>query len=164
MTDRTPTAQHTKLNGLAEYEAAMEQLLARVQRTLRIFDQHLTRSFDTPARHDLLRAFLLRSRANRIQVVLHDASNLPRDCPRLMHLLRQFSHALAIQQTQAHARRVYDPFALADERDHLHRFHYDDARALLVLDDPPATQPFVERFQELWEASEPAASGTTLGL
>ena len=71
-----------------------------------------------------------------------------------------FSHG----EPQAHAKRVYDPFALADERDHLHRFHYEDSRALLALDDPAGTQPFLDRFQELWEASGPAASATTLGL
>jgi hypothetical protein len=163
MNDSMPP-RHEKLAGMGEYDAAMERLLQRPQRTLRIFDRRLGRSFNAPVRHDLLRAFLLRNRANRIQIVLHDASNLLRDCPRLINLLRQFAHALAIHETQPHAKRVYDPFALADERDHLHRFHYDDARALLVLDDAPATQPFVERFQELWEASEPAASGTTLGL
>jgi hypothetical protein len=156
--------RHEKLTGIAEYEAALDRLLERPQRQLRVFDRQLSRSFDTPARHDLLRRFLLRSRANRIQIVLHDVSNLARDCPRLMSLMRQFSHALAIQETEAHAKRVYDPFALADERDHLHRFHYEDSRALLALDDPSSTQPLVERFQELWEASGPAATATTLGL
>jgi hypothetical protein len=155
---------HERLTGTAEYEAALDRLLARPRRTLRIFDRQLGRSFNAAARHALLRAFLLRSRANRIQIVLHDASNLVRDCPRLIDLLRHFSHAFAIQETEAHAKRVYDPFALADERDHLHRFHYEDARALLALDDPAGTQPFVDRFAELWEASSPAASGTTLGL
>jgi len=159
-----PAAQHEKLTGIVEYETALDRLLERPQRHLRIFDRQLSKSFNSPVRHDLLRGFLLRSRANRIQIVLHDASNLSRDCPRLMNLLRQFSHALVIHETQAHARRVYDPFALADERDHLHRFHYEDSRALLALDDPAGTQPFVERFQELWEASGPAASATTLGL
>jgi hypothetical protein len=155
---------HTRLTGIAEYQAALDRLLARPQRTLRIFDRQLGRSFNAAVRQDLLRSFLLRSRANRVQIILHDASNLVRDCPRLINLLRQFSHAVAIQETEAHAKRVYDPFALADERDHLHRFHYEDARALLALDDPAGTQPFIDRFAELWEASSPAASGTTLGL
>ena len=159
-----PQPHHEKLSGIAEYEAALDRLLQRPQRLLRIFDRQLSRRFDALERQGLLRSFLLRSRANRIQVVLHDASNLARDCPRLMSLLRQFSHALAIHETEPHAKGVYDPFALADDRDHLHRFHYEDSRALLALDDPAGTQPFLERFQELWEASGPAASATTLGL
>ncbi|HEU5284665.1 MAG TPA: hypothetical protein VFU53_12685 [Burkholderiales bacterium] len=155
---------HEKLSGSVEYEAALDRLLARPQRRLCLFDRQLGKGFNSAARYDLLRGFLLRDRANRIQVVLHDVSGMARDCPRMMGLLRRFPHALAIHETQPHAKAVYDPFALADERDHLHRFHYDDARALLVLDDPQATLVFVERFAELWAASEPAVFATTLGL
>jgi hypothetical protein len=162
--DDNPQPVHEKLHGAAEYEAALDRLLARPQRQLRIFDVALSRRLDTSARHDLLRTFLLRSRANRVQIVLHDASNLQRDCPRLINLLRQHPHAIAIRETEAHAKRVYDPFAVADDRDHLHRFHHEDARAVLVLDDPLATQVFLDRFAELWDASAPAASATTLGL
>jgi hypothetical protein len=162
MEDTAP--QHQHIVGIAEYEAALDRLLERPRRNLRLFDRQLAKSFNAAARSELLRAFLLRNRANRIQIVLHDASNLERDCPRLMQLLRQFSHAVAIHETEPHAKRVYDPFALCDERDHLHRFHYEASRALLALDDPVGTQLLVERFQELWEASGPAASATTLGL
>jgi hypothetical protein len=51
-----------------------------------------------------------------------------------------------------------------DDRDYVHRFHYDDSRGLLGLDDPHEARGFVQRFEELWEASAPAAAGTTLGL
>lgn len=156
--------RHEKLTGNTEYEAALDRLLERPRRHLRIFDRQLGKGFNSIARQDLLRAFLLRNRANRVQIVLHDASNLVRDCPRLMNVLRQFSHAVAIHETEAHAKRVYDPFVLADDRDHLHRFHYDDSRALLALDDPAGTQPLLDRFEELWEASAPSSSATTLGL
>ena len=78
--------------------------------------------------------------------------------------MRRFSHAVAIHETEPHAKGVYDPFAMADERDHLHRFHYDDSRALLVLDDPAGRTRLAQRFEELWAASAPAVSATTLGL
>jgi hypothetical protein len=158
------TSQHEKLVGVADYERALSRLLTRPQRVLRIFDRQLDRFIDTPANHQLLRTFLTRSRASRLHIVLHDSSTLTRDCPRLVGLLRQFAHAIAIHETEAHAKGVYDPFLVVDDRDHLHRFHYEDSRALLVLDDPPATSVFLERFAELWEASYPAVSGTTLGL
>jgi hypothetical protein len=155
---------HEKLSGTVEYEAALDRLLARPQRRLCVFDRELGKGFNSAARAELLRGFLLRDRANRMHVVVHDASGMARDCPRMITLLRRFPHAIAIHETQPHAKGVYDPFAVADERDHLHRFHYDDARALLVLDDPQATLGFVERFAELWAASEPAVFATTLGL
>jgi hypothetical protein len=37
-------------------------------------------------------------------------------------------------------------------------------RGLMAVDDPLGTHPFIERFAEIWEASSPAVSATTLGL
>jgi hypothetical protein len=155
---------HRKLEGIAQYEAAMDELLARPRRRMRIFDHHFDTAFNRSARHDALRGFLLASRANRIEIVLHDASNLARDCPRLMALLRSFSHAISIHETEPQAKGVYDPFAIADDRDYLHRFHYEAARSLLALDDPQGALTMTQRFDEIWEASAPAVSATTLGL
>ena len=156
--------QHQKLEGERAFQAAVDALLARPQHTLRIFDRQLGRDFNSTHRYELLRAFLLRSRANRLYVVLHDTSNLARDCPRLMNLVRQFSESVTIHETQPQAKAVHDPFAVADDRDFVHRFHYEHARALLALDDPQGTQGLLQRFEEIWEASIPAVSATTLGL
>ena len=156
--------QHRKLEGSREYEAALDTLLARPQRMLRLFDRHLGTGFNSSLRYDLLRSFLLRSRANRLYIVLHETAGLARDCPRMIALLRQFSDSVSIHETEPQAKGVYDPIALADERDYLHRFHYDDTRALLALDDPQGANGMLQRFHEIWEASVPAVSATTLGL
>jgi len=161
-TERPP--EQRKIDGRHEYEAALDELLARPGRRLRIFDQQLGRGYNSLHRHDALRRLLLAGRAARVQIVVHDASNLQRDCPRLVNLLRQFSHALSIHETTADAKGVYDPFAVLDERDYVHRFHYNDTRGLFAFDDPLEALSFVQRFEELWEASETAVSGTTLGL
>ena len=115
-------------------------------------------------RNDTLRRLLLASRTNRIPIVLHETSNIVRDCPRLMALLGQFSHAVAIHRTLPPARRVYDPFAIVDVAAFVHRFHYDHPRGLHSRGDLPATQLLVRRFDEIWEASRPAVSATRLGL
>ena len=160
----TAVPTHRKLEGVAQYETAMDELLARPRRRLRIFDHHIGSAFNRAARHDALRTFLLASRANRVEIVLHEVANLARDCPRLMGLLRSFSHAIAIHETEPQAKGVYDPFAIADDRDYLHRFHYEAARSLLALDDPQGALTMTQRFDEIWEASAPAVSATTLGL
>jgi len=160
----TSEPQQRAVDGNRDYDAALDLLLARPQRTLRIFDRQLNASYNSLQRCELLRAFLLRNRANRVFVVVHDAGNLTRDCPRLLNLLRQFSHAVTVHETDGEGKRACDPIALADERDYLHRFHYDQPRALLALDDPQGAHGLLQRFQEIWEASVPAVSATTLGL
>lgn len=158
----TPSERY--LDGSADYLAAFDELLGRATHELRLFDRRLERGFDGSARCTRLRAFLRGSPRNRLRIVLHDTSALARDCPRLLDLQRQFSHAVAIHETEAEARAVHDPFAIADLRDHLHRFHHDQPRAVLRLDDPAGTRTFMERFEEIWSFSAPAVNATILGL
>ena len=96
--------------------------------------------------------------------MLHEVDNVVRDCPRLVSMMRSRSGAISIHQTLPDAHGVYDPFAVADERDFVHRFHYDDARSVLALDDPHGARQFVERFEEIFTASRLAAAATPLGL
>ena len=153
-----------RLEGLAAYDGALDELIANATEIVRIFDYSIGRSFNSPQRYDLLRQLLLAGRNHRVRVVLHDTANVVRDCPRLIMLLRHFSHGLAIHQTIPAARRVYDPFAVADDTRFVHRFHYSDVRGVATIGDVAATSLLIKRFDEIWEASTPAVAATTIGL
>jgi hypothetical protein len=155
---------HTRLEGTTDFEAALDIVIARAERRLRVFDRSLGRRFDAAHRYELIRKFLLADRANRLQIVLHDVDNIVRDCPRLVNLMRTRSGAISIHQTLADAQGVYDPFTVADDRHFVHRFHYDDTRSVLGLDDAHDARQFVERFEEILAASRPALPATPLGL
>jgi len=159
-----PQSQQSSIDGISEYEAALDTLFAQSGRTLRIFDRALSSGYNASHRHDLLRKFLLSTRAARILIVVHDASNVVRDCPRMVNLVRELSHAISFNETQSEAKGVYDPFAVVDERHYVHRFHYDGPRGEAALDEPQGARGFVQRFEEICEASVPAVSATTLGL
>jgi hypothetical protein len=158
------TPQHTPLLGNAEYEAAMDKVLAKAQRCIRIFEHTLGRGYNSPQRFDLLRHFLLASRRNRVLIVVHEPHTIDRNCPRILNLLRLHSHAISIHETHANAKSVYDPFTVVDDHSYVHRFHFDEMRGLLALDDPIGTRTLSERFDEIWEASSPTVSATTIGL
>jgi len=153
-----------KLEGIGAYEAALDELIANTKQTLRIFDKNIGRAFNTPQRADLLRGLLLAGRTHRVYIVLHETSNIVRDCPRLMLLLKQFSHGMFIRQTLPAARRVYDPFAIGDDARFVHRFHYNDIRSVATVGDVADTNLLLKRFEEIWAASALAVAGTTLGL
>jgi len=153
-----------KLEGLVAYDEALDELLANATQTVRIFDKNIGRNFNTPQRYELLGQFLLGRRTNRVRIVLHETGNVVRDCPRLLMLLKRFSHGLAIHQTLPAAQRVYDPFAVADDTRFVRRFHYSDVRGVATLGDVAATSLLIKRFDEIWEASAPAVAATTIGL
>ena len=153
------------ISGTAESLAAIESVVAAAERTLRIFDVSLSmRGFNTPARAERLREFLVASRAHRILIALHDTSLLERENPRLLNLLRQFPMSIEIHRTLGQARNAQDPFVVADDHSVWHQMHFDQPRAVVALHSPPDALPIAQRFDEIWELSEPAVSATTLGL
>ncbi|MEO8157660.1 MAG: hypothetical protein ABI648_07665 [Betaproteobacteria bacterium] len=159
-----PVPQHTQIFGSAEYETAIDAILQKATGKIRVFDHTLGREYNTPGRTDVLRRFLLASRRNTLQIVVHDIATMDRNCPRILHLLRSFGHAISINETHHSAKLVYDPFVVVDDRCFVHRFHFDEMRGLSGMDDPIGTNTFIERFGEIWEASSPAVFATILGL
>ena len=109
-------------------------------------------------------AFLLAGRAHRLMIALHDTDPLERDCPRLITLLRQFPMSIEIHRTLAQARNASDPFIVADDHSVWHQLHHEQPRAIVALHSPADAMPIAQRFDEIWDLSEPAVSATTLGL
>ena len=159
-----PAPQHTPLLGTVEHEKAIDTVLQHAKSRIRIFDQSLGKGYNSVERTGCIRQFLLSNRRNTLQIVVHDLQSLDRNCPRLLNLLRAHGHAISIHETHPSAKTVYDPFIVVDEHHFVHRFHFDELRGMLALDDPVETHAFIERFAEIWEASSPAVSATTLGL
>ncbi|BAN35075.1 hypothetical protein SCD_n01246 [Sulfuricella denitrificans skB26] len=160
-----PVLLHRQLNSTVDYTEALDTLIELARHRLRIFDYNLEDGgYTTLRRYELLRTFLLASRSNRLEIVLHDSDYLTRFCPRISSLLKQFSHAITIQETTPQAKGIYDPFAIADEACFLHRFHYDNPRALLALNDIEGSHVLIKRFEEIRAASVQAITTTTLGL
>jgi hypothetical protein len=160
-----PTLLHRPLNGTREYSEALDSLIGTARNHLRIFDYNLEDGgYNSPHRLELLRAFLLEKRGNRLEIVLHDTDYLTRFCPRMLDLLRQFGHAVDIRETTSQAKSIYDPFAVADQANYVHRFHYDAPRALFAVNDMLGGHALIKHFEEIKQASGPAISVTMLGL
>jgi hypothetical protein len=150
--------------GISELAGAVDEILLLAQRTVRIFDNELGREYNSSSRCEALRRLLLSNRRNRLLIVVHDSQSMDRNCPRLLNLLRIHAHAISIHETHQAAKAVYDPFVVVDDLHHVHRFHFEQPRGVPCTNDPTGTHPFIERFEEIWEASSPAVSATTLGL
>jgi hypothetical protein len=169
MTDNTigkrAEPSYRQISGIAESLEAIDEVISVADRTLRIFDVSLSgRGFNSPARAAALREFLVRGRSHRILIALHETDLLERENPRLLTLLRQFPMSIEIHRTLAQARNANDPFVLADDHSLWHQLHYEQPRAVVALHLPADTLPISQRFDEIWELSEPAVSATTLGL
>lgn len=160
-----PEPSYRRISGVAESQAAIDQVIATAQSTLRIFDVSLgTRGYNGLQRCEALRQFIAGGRSHRVLIALHEPELLERECPRLLQLLRLFPMSIEIHRTLAQARTAMDPFIVADDHSVWHQLHFEQPRAIVALHSPADASPIAQRFDEIWEQSEPAVSATTLGL
>lgn len=152
----------------ADAAGAIEQVVKAAQRGLCVFDATprtlRDRGFDQPPRIDTLRALLMTNRAHRLRVVLHDVKAIENELPRLVDLLTRFSGQIQVHRTLGQATEARDPMIIADDSHFWRKLHLDQPRSVITLHSAADTRPFIERFEEIWDKSELAVSGSTLGL
>lgn len=159
------TLQHNRLEGTAEYTAALDGLCRLAEHNLYLFEKNFDGlGFNSEARYETLRRFLLANPNNRLYVLAHDTRYLATLCPRMTMLLRQFGSSMFIHQTPPHLQQISEPFGVADDSHYVRRFHFDVPRGIQALNDPENARALKSRFLEMWEASHAAVSATKLGL
>ena len=150
-----PITHYRRFESFKEYESLFDTLVAQTETVVRVFDCALPAAWNGLERTTLLRQFLQRNPANRLYVILHDASTIERKLPRVADLYRDFGHAFKIRQTPKMAHHLYDPFAVFDASHYLHRFHHAHMRAAQGTHDVDGSLQLLDRHLELWEASAP---------
>jgi len=160
-----PEPRETRLDTIAAQVLAIDELIDLAQQRLQVFDIDLSEGgWQSAARCERLAAYLRRAPNARVDIILHDTGWLERSCPRLVNLLRLYSHAITVYRTGPEARAAQDPLVIADGRHFLHRFHIDHAGASFAIEQPQLARPLVERFAEIWATGEPGLGASVLGL
>jgi hypothetical protein len=160
-----PDPERTLLQAKSDYACGFGRILSLVQRELRIFDPDLSElQVNSAERVEMLSRFLRGGPNRRVFIALHDVDYVSKRCPRFVALLGIHASSVFIYRTIGDAAKVQDCFVLADG-DHLVRRPVTaQARGVLVINDPKECQPMRERFDAIWQSSEPAVSANTTGL
>ncbi len=149
----------------AAYLQAIDVIIASARKEICVFDANLkSLEFDSRARADAVAGFLSGGRDRSVRIVLHDLDHLNRYSPRMMGLLKRYSHCFSVRQTPESLRNLADSFVLADEAHGVIRFHADHFRGKIILEQLVAIHDWQQRFEDLWLESLPGASATHLGL
>ncbi len=157
--------KHIPFTGINDYVAALDELCTMAKHSLYVFENDFDGiGFNSEARFNTLRHFLLSGPNVQLRILAHDSQHLVRFCPRVMMLLKQFSHNMHIHQTPPNLQHLSEPFAVADENNFVRRFHFDDTRGIFAKNDPEGARLLKARFEEVWGSSRPSASASTLGL
>lgn len=151
--------------GERNYESATRLMIECAERELRIFDPDLSRGgYQSLQLHDSLENFLAKDNLNRVTMILHDSQFFYTRCPRLIELMKRYTHAMTIYLTDERGHVAQDAFVLADRGDYLHRFYVDHARFKYVHGDEVAAKPLHERFEQLLDVTSVTLSVSTTGL
>lgn len=149
----------------SEYGPALDRVLALAKSEVLVFDRDLKDGdWNSPARTEVLRAFLLGHHHSRLQIVVHDTTQIERYHPRLTLLLRDFSHKFSILRTIEDGRNAWDGFVIVDGRHVVHRFHLDTLRGELALNAPLKARQLRDRYDDVLAFTEPGVNATQLGL
>jgi hypothetical protein len=149
----------------AELRAAFDALLAATHRQLRLYDHDLgLYELEDAPRHAALRAFCVAGGGRTLELLLDDIGRVARDHPRLMQLVRDFGHVLAIRQADANAPRPDQAFVLGDRGGVLLRADKSVVHGTCHPDDPARAAPLQQEFESMWQRSPSQLSATTLGL
>jgi len=160
-----PATVTTPFESPSELVAAWRTLLPLAVTDILVFDRDLKDGdWNSPERNDMLRRFLLANRRARLQLVVHDTRHVEAYLPRIVLLLREFSHKVQILRTIEDGRNARDAFAIVDDRHVLHRFHQDFVRGELSLHAPAMARELKGRFDEILLFTEPGVNATQLGL
>jgi hypothetical protein len=165
MNEELPQTEYAPFDGEADFQRAVERLLAAPGRELRVFDPDLAAlRLNDAARVERLKGFLAASRTRRLYVAVHDTEHVTRHCPRMMSLLARYAHAIEIRQTHEEIRNIQDSFLVLDQAHYVRRPVAQFFRGALGLNDETEALAMRSRFQEIWSASFPGVSASTLGL
>jgi hypothetical protein len=165
MSEYQPKPEYTRFDTEAAWHKAVDRLLERPGRELRVFDPDLTSlRLNSPQRVALIEKFLQASRTRRLFVAAHDTEHLTRRCPRMMGLLARYAHTIQINRTHEEIKSIQDSFLVLDALDYVRRPAVPFFRGAAGFDDEPEGLAMRSRFLEIWTASHPGVSSTTVGL
>lgn len=147
----------------AEFEAHFFACVAQSNATLALFDPDFSVfPLGSSATDDALRAFL--GRGGHLQMAMHQTGLIERQYPRVLRLLKEYSHRIECRVTNRQLRTLTDSFCIGDGHHIVRRFHSDHMRGEAVFNTPLATDISRERFVGIWAESSPGLHATTTGL
>jgi hypothetical protein len=160
-----PQLQYERFEDEEAFQQAVDRLLEQPGRELRIFDPDLSGlRLSLPDRISRLQRFLMASRTRRIYIAIHDPGYLAKYCPRMRDLMARYAHAVQVQQTDEEIRELQDAFFVLDANHYVRRPAARFWRGAIGIGDESEALSMRARFLEIWAASYPAVSPTTLGL
>lgn len=161
--DTPPTRRTVRERG--EIAAQIATLVSQARREIALFAPELDPAlFNTTALDHALISLATGHRHNRARLLVEDAQQAVRDNPRLVELARRLSEFVELRQVAGEHVGLRELFVLVDREGYLHQHDLARPECLLDLHGRREAVELAQRFQLMWDRSEPIASIRTAGL
>ena len=148
--DNSVTPESRPLISWSDVSSALDELVARCEKTLDVFDQALTlQSWESRARCGAL-LVAMNERNVRIRVMLCDDHVIRSGLPRLVNLLKTHGHQLQIMVAENPPQSAAN-YVVADRQHILFRPNSVQSRGSLNWYDPYKSTTYMSTFEVVWQ-------------
>jgi hypothetical protein len=160
----TPSTRRI-LRERSEIAAQIATLVSQARREIALFAPELDPAlFNTAALDHALIGFATNHRHNHARLLVEDAQQAVRDNTRLVELARRLSDFVDLRQVGEEHIGRRELFVLVDREGYLHQRDLTHPECLLDLHGHREAVELTQRFQEMWDRSQPIAAIRTTGL
>ena len=148
--DKSVSAESQPLVSWLDVSHALDEVVARCEKTLDVFDQTLTlQGWESRTRCDAL-LVAMNERRVHVRVLLIDDSNVQSLMPRLMNLLKTHGHLLTLMVAENPPLSTAN-YVVADRQHILFRPNSVQSRGSLRWHDPYKSTTYLSIFEVIWQ-------------
>ena len=139
-----------ELTSWRDVSAALDELIAKTQRTLDVFDQSLAlQHWGTRARCEALKVAMMQRRV-RVRMLIVDTQMVTGALPRLMQMLKTLGHQMVIMAAPEGAFPAAN-FVVADQQHLLFRPNSVRSTGSLHFHNPYKSIGYAQTFEVIWQ-------------
>lgn len=149
-------AEFRQFDGESDSVEGLLGLLDTPSRSVRIYSQELDHSlFDRTDVADALSAFVRHGPPAHLKILIHSSSSIVSRGHQLLELARRLDSKIEIRKVPGELATDRASFVLADDRGYFLLPDHREYQSMANAFDPVQTERLAERFDYLWDRSEP---------
>ena len=162
---RKPAESRSILSTLEEVRAASLQCAGTATRMLTVYTQDLeSEVYDQPKFIEAVKRLVLARGYAKVRVLLVEPSRAVYESSRFIALARRITSHIEIRRANPEFRREPSAFLVADDRAVVYRLDASRWDGVSEMNDPAVARLYLDRFDEVWQASAPDVETRQLHL
>jgi hypothetical protein len=160
LADRLPKEGDTReiLTSLEDVQAATLRVASATKRLMTIYTPDLEPVvYDQPKFLDTVKRLVLASGYAKVRVLLADPARAMYESSRFIALARRITSYIEVRHLHPRYREQQSAFLIGDDRAILYRQHSKRWDGIYHPGDPGIARPYLDYFNEAWDASDPDA-------